>query len=92
MGSPATLSAQRTAEAPGAATSARPSVATARAILDSDPAQALFERERARHPDDFAEVVDWMLDNLELIRRERREGGRKVWWPADRRAATPPVE
>lgn len=63
-------------------------VGTARAILAADPPRALFERELERHPDDFAEVVRWMLDNVDGIRNK----GRKVWWPADRRGAAARME
>lgn len=63
-------------------------VETARSILAADPPRALFERERERHPDDFAEVVGWMLDNVDRIRNEDR----KVWWPADRRGAAARME
>ncbi|MEN9315181.1 MAG: hypothetical protein RIS35_1574, partial [Pseudomonadota bacterium] len=62
-------------------------VHTARAILEADPATALFGRERDLYPDDFAEVVSWLLRNHATIRAD----GRKVWWPEDRRgAATEP--
>lgn len=60
-------------------------VETARAILAADPATALFERERTAYPDDFADVVSWLLRNHATIRAD----GRKVWWPEDRRGGAP---